>query len=124
MEVYGFKCFAKFLQLGYVFFKRRVLRASKRDLEREISTIVDHCKNFLSPIKIDLKFSGQEFSIHLFITVLHFSRAIKLYSLSTKSFQGIMNSASFDLSISALVLILDISGLTCQNQAVMQVVVN
>ena len=35
----------------------------------------------------------------------------------------IMNSASFDLSISALVLILDISGLTIrQNQVVMQVV--
>ena len=34
-----------------------------------------------------------------------------------------MNSASFDLSISALVLILDISGLTIrQNQVVMQVV--
>ena len=32
-----------------------------------------------------------------------------------------MNSASFDLSISALVLILDISGLTIrQNQVVMQ----
>ena len=34
-----------------------------------------------------------------------------------------MNSASFDLSISALVLILDISGLMIrQNQVVMQVV--
>ena len=35
-----------------------------------------------------------------------------------------MDSASFDLSISALVLILDISSLTSQNQAVMQVIVN
>ena len=41
VEVYGFKSFAKLLQLGYIFFKRRVLRASKRDLEREISTTVD-----------------------------------------------------------------------------------
>ena len=36
-------------------------------------------KNFLSPIKINLNFSGQEFSIHSFITVIHFSRGIKLY---------------------------------------------
>ena len=35
-----------------------------------------------------------------------------------------MNSASFDLSISALVLILDISSLMSQNQVVMQVAVN
>ena len=36
-------------------------------------------ENFLSSTKIDLKFSGKEFSFHSFITVIHFSRAIKLY---------------------------------------------
>ena len=40
-----------FFNLDTYFFKQRVLRASKKKLEREILTIVDHCKNFLSPIK-------------------------------------------------------------------------
>ena len=35
-------------------------------------------KNFFSPIRIGLKFSGQELSIHSIITVIRFFRAIKL----------------------------------------------
>ena len=84
-----------FFDLDTYFSKRRVLRASKRDLEREISTTVDQdwifflaevSKNkasrwriFYSPIRIGLKFSGRELSIHSIITVIHFYRTIKLY---------------------------------------------
>ena len=47
-EVYAFKSFAKLIRLGYVFLKWRVLRASKRDLEQEISTPVDRDCIFFS----------------------------------------------------------------------------
>ena len=114
-----------FFDLDTHFSKRRILRASKRDLEREISTTVDRdwifflaevskykascCSIFsrLSLNKIRLRV------IHFFNhTVIHFSRAMKLYKHFYKLFRGIMNSASFDLSITPLVLILDISRLT------------
>ena len=36
-------------------------------------------KNFFSPIRISSKFSGQELTTHSIITVIHLSRAIKLY---------------------------------------------
>ena len=81
-----------FFDLGTYFSKRRVLRASKRDLEREISTTVDRDWIFFLPrfrstkqaaeaffLAYRLIKSGRELSIHSIITVIHFSRAIKLY---------------------------------------------
>ena len=71
--------------------KRRVLRASKRDLEREISTTVDpDWIFFLAEVSkynqaaeafflaYRLIKSSRELSIHSIITVIHFSTAIKL----------------------------------------------
>ena len=110
--------------------KRRVLRASKRDLEREISITVDRDWIFFL-----LKFSKysqnkeqrlvdleefflayqdrlKELSIHSIKIVIRFFRAIKLCKRFYKLFHGIITSASFDQSMSPLVLILDISGLT------------
>ena len=49
VEVYGFKSSQNFFDLGTYFSKRRVLRASKRDLEREISTTVDRDRIFFLP---------------------------------------------------------------------------
>ena len=110
--------------------KRKVLRASKRDLEREISITVDRDWIFFL-----LKFSKysqnkeqrlvdleefflayqdrlKELSIHSIKIVIRFFRAIKLCKRFYKLFHGIITSASFDQSMSPLVLILDISGLT------------
>ena len=81
-----------FFDLDTYFSKRRVLRASKRDLEREISTSVDRDWIFFLPrfrstkqaaeaffLAYRLIKSGRELSIHSIITVIHFSRAMKLY---------------------------------------------
>ena len=110
--------------------KRRVLRALKRDLEREILITVDRDWIFFL-----LKFSKysqnkeqrlvdleefflayqdrlKELSIHSIKIVIRFFRAIKLCKRFYKLFHGIITSASFDQSMSPLVLILDISGLT------------
>ena len=116
--------------LDTYFLKRRVLRVSKRDLEREISITVDRDWIFFL-----LKFSKysqnkeqrlvdleefflayqdrlKELSIHSIKIVIRFFRAIKLCKRFYKLFHGIITSASFDQSMSPLVLILDISGLT------------
>ena len=103
-----------FFVLDTYFLKRRVLRASKRDLEQEISSTVDRdcifffCQGFEQAaeaffLAYRLIKSGRELSIHSIITVIYFSRAMKLFKRFYKLFRGIMNSASFDLSIIALV---------------------
>ena len=73
-----------FFDLGTYFSKRRVLRASKRDLEREISTTVDQDWIFFLPRFRSTKQAAEAFFlayrlINSIITVIHFSRAIKLY---------------------------------------------
>ena len=81
-----------FFDLDTYFSKRRVLRASKRDLEREILTTVGWDWIFFLPrfrstkqaaeaffLAYRLIKSGRELSIHSIITVIHFSRAMKLY---------------------------------------------
>ena len=81
-----------FFDLDTYFSKRGILRASKIDLEREISTTVDRDWIFFLPrfrstkqaaeaffLAYRLIKSGRELSIHSIITVIHFSRAMKLY---------------------------------------------
>ena len=110
--------------------KRKVLRASKRDLEREISITVDRDWIFfllkfskysqnkeqrlvdLEEFFLDYQDRLKELSIHSIKIVIRFFRAIKLCKRFYKLFQGIITSASFDQSMSPLVLILDISDLT------------
>ena len=73
--------------LGTYFSKRRVLRASKRDLEQEISATESCTSRFRSTKQAAEAFflayrlikSGRPRVIHSIITVIHFSRAIKLY---------------------------------------------
>ena len=95
VEVYGFKSFTKLLTLGYVFFKKESLESFKK---RSWTRNFDHCgprlgfflvkvskykasrwRIFFLAIRIGLKFSGRELSIHWIVRVIHFSRAIKLY---------------------------------------------
>ena len=115
VEVYGFISLSQnFFNLDTYFFKTEsFLRTAKRDLEREISTTVDRDWIFF----FLRRFSSTKQATEEFFSQSNFT------SLSTKLFHGIMNSASFDLSISALVLILDISR-SHESQVVMQVVVN
>ena len=113
----------KFFDLGTYFSKRRVLRASKRDLEREISTTVDRdwifflaevskykasCGSIFSRLSLNKIQLAKSYpfiqSWQLFIS----PEQSNYTSVSTKIFRGIMNSASFDLSIT----VLDISCLT------------
>lgn len=82
-----------FFDLDTYFSNRRILRASKRDLEREISTTVDRdwifffLPKFRSTKQAAEAFflayrlikSGRELSIHSVLTVIHFFRAMKLY---------------------------------------------
>ena len=87
VEVYGFKSFAKLLRLGYVFFKKESFESFKK---RSWTRNFDHCGprlDFFScrgfevqskPLKHFFS-AGRELSIHSIITVIHFSRAIKLY---------------------------------------------
>ena len=72
------------LSQNLYFSKSRILRA----LKREISTTVDRDWIFFSrrgfevqtkPLKHFFIKSGRELSIHSIITVIHFSRAMKLY---------------------------------------------
>ena len=91
-----------FFDLGTYFWKRRVLRASKRDLEQEISTTVDRDWIFFLPRFRSTKQAAEAFflglslnkirpaesSIHSIITVIHFSRAIKLYKRFYKIISG------------------------------------
>lgn len=109
--------------LDTYFLKRRVLRVSKRDLEREISITVDRDWIFFllkfskytqnkEQRLVDLEDRLKELSIHSIKIVIRFFRAIKLCKRFYKLFHGIITSASFDQSMSPLVLILDISGLT------------
>ena len=128
MEVYGFKSFAKLLRLGYVFFKTESFESFKK---RPWTRKFDHCRprlDFFScrgfevqskPLKhfflaYHLIKSGRELSIHSIITVIHFSTAIKLQRIQAflQNYFKELYSARFDLSITALVLILDISCLT------------
>ena len=100
-----------FFDLDTYFSKRRVLRASKRDLEREISTTVD--RDWILFLAEVSKYKVSRWSIfsHLLLNKI-WRRVIHSFSVSTKLFRGIMKSASFDLSITALVLILEKSCLT------------
>ena len=98
----------------------------KRDLEREISTTVG--RDWIFFLAEVSKYKASRWSIfsHLSLNKIPaesypFIQSQQLFispeqwnytSVSTKLFRGIMNSASFDLSITALVLILDISCLT------------
>ena len=92
VEVYGFKSFAKLLRLGYVFFKKESFKSFKR---RSWTRNFNHCGPtldfFFLPwfrstkqaaeaffLAYHLIKSGRELSIHSIITVIHFSRAIKL----------------------------------------------
>ena len=56
-----------FFDLDTHFLKRRVLRASKRDLEREISTTVDRDWIFFLAKFLKYKASKPPLSSHLFI---------------------------------------------------------
>ena len=93
VEVYGFKSFAKLLRLGYVFFKKESFESFKK---RSWTRNFDHCgarldffflPRFRSTKQAAEAFfltyrlikSGRELSIHSIITVIHFSRAMKLY---------------------------------------------
>ena len=93
VEVYGFKSFAKLLRLGYVFFKKESFKSFKRrswtKKIRPLWTQIGFCflLRFRSTKQAAEAFflayhlikSGRELSIHSIITVIHFSRAIKLY---------------------------------------------
>ena len=92
VEVYGFKSFAKLLRLGYIFFKKESFKSFKK---RSWMRNFDHCGPrldfFLAKVSkykasrwsIFLAYrlikSSQQLYIHSIITVIHFSRAIKLY---------------------------------------------
>ena len=120
MEVYGFKCFAKLLRLGYIFFKTESFESFKK---RPWTRNFDHCRprlDFFScrgfevqskPLKhfflaYHLIKSGRELSIHSIITVIHFSTAIKLQLIQT------FLQNCFKELWTPQVLILDISCLT------------
>ena len=93
VEVYGFKSFAKLLRLGHVFFKKENFESFKK---RSWTRNFDHCGPrldfFFLPkfrstkqaaegffLSYRLIKSSRELSIHSIITVIHFSRAMKLY---------------------------------------------
>ena len=112
-----------FFDLDTYFSKRRILSASKRDLEfRPLWTELGFfcLPRFWSTnqaaeacfLAYRLIKSGESYpfiqSKQLVISPEHWNYT----SVSTKLFRGIVNSTSFDLSITALVLILDISRLT------------
>ena len=92
VEVYGFKSFANLLWLGYVFFKKESFESFKKRSWTRISNTVDRDWIFFLPrfrstkktakaffLAYRLTKSCRELSIHSVITVIHFSRAIKLY---------------------------------------------
>ena len=122
VEVYGFKSFAKLLRLGYVFFKMGRFESFKK---RSWTRNLDHCGPSLFLLRFRSTKQATIYQDRLQVfqpRVIHSfnhnsysfpqSNHYTCTSVSTKSFQGIMNSASFDLSITALVLILDTSSLT------------
>ena len=98
----------------------------KRDLEREISTTVG--RDWIFFLAEVSKYKASRWSIFSRLSLnkipaesYPFIQSQQLFispeqwnytSVSTKLFRGIMNSASFDQSITALVLILGISRLT------------
>ena len=122
VEVYGFKSFAKLLRLGYIFSKKDSFESFKK---RYWTRNFDHCGPrlifFLAKVS-KYKASRLSFNkirprvIHSFnnnsYSFLQSNQTTEYKSISTKLFQGIMNPVTFDLSITALVLILDISSLT------------
>ena len=125
VEVYGSKSFAKFLQLGYVFFKTgRVWELQKEILNEKFRPLWTKIGFFFllrfrstkqAAIYQDRLQVFQPRVIHSFNQNRHSFPQSNHYtctSVSTKLFQGIKDSASFDLSITAPVLILDTSSLT------------
>ena len=114
VEVYGFINLSQnFFNLGTYFFKTESFENRKK---RSWTRNFDHCGPRLD-FFFFCRFPSTKHATEEFFSQSNFT------SLSTKLFHGIMNSASFDLSISALVLILDISR-SHESQVVMQVVVN
>ena len=113
VEVYGFKSFAKPLQFGYVFFQNGEFWEPQKEILNEKFRPLWTETGFFFLAKVS-KYKASHWRI--------FSQS-NFTSLSTILFQGIVNSASFDLSISALVLILDISR-SHESQVITQVVVN
>ena len=106
--------------LNTYFSKRRILRASKRDLEREISTTVDRDWIFFLAEVSKYKASRRSIFSRLSLNKIR-PRVIHSFNHNSYSFlqsnetikafffRGIMKSPSFNLSITALVLILDMS---------------
>lgn len=123
VEVYGFKSFAKLLRLGYVFFKKESFESFKK---RSWTRNFDHCGPRLDFFLAEVsKYKASRWSIFSRLSLnkirpaesCPFIQSWQLFispeqsnytSVSTKIFRGIMNSASFDLSIT----VLDISCLT------------
>ena len=114
VEVYGFISLSQnYFNLDTYFFKTESFENRKK---RSWTRNFDHCGPRLDFFFLR-RFPSTKHATEEFFSQSNFT------SLSTKLFHGIMNSASFDLSISALVLILDISR-SHKSQVVMQVVVN
>ena len=112
-----------FFDLDMYFSKRRVLRASKRDLEREISTTVD--RDWIFFLAEVSKYKASRWSIFSRLSiskiqprVIHsFNHNSSSFLQSNETIQAFLRNYfkelwSFDLLITALVLILDISCLT------------
>ena len=84
VEVYGFKSFAKLLRLGYVFFKKESFESLKEILNEKLRPLWTEVSKYKASRwsifpRLSLNKIRRKLSIHSIITVIHFSRAMKLY---------------------------------------------